>query len=159
MAALAETARQDELWLGTKVFDPRHWHSYVRGALAYFLSNRCAVRAEFEQWFVREGRSCRVHVGSIGARQLSAAGGVSSSAALTGAVSSAVRALTRIAVPLDDLTSVDLGEFLLGKMAGKSNLFTHLNSNRFAQGALTKRRKCSLVAAKRRWSDRIPIDL
>ena len=79
---------------------------------------------------VSSPRGVRFFVSSAGRLQLSHAGGISSSAALTGAVSLALCQLfpeTRpIARRLDLLAQVDYGEYLLGKMAGAADKMAQL---------------------------------
>lgn len=126
---LRRIADDKELWRGTKTFDPRHWHSYVCGALAFMLAaHQCSAAEPLARFFDNNG--IRMHVGAVGDLALSYTGGVSSSSSLTGAVTSCVRALSAVRMQLHELTSVDLGEYLLGKMAGSADKTAQMMARR-----------------------------
>jgi galactokinase len=130
VAQVALVAADEAKWRGTKVFDAAHWQSYVCGALAFMLApHKCRGAAAPLLAYFR-ARGIRVHIGAVGAAALSHSGGVSSSAALTGAVTSCVRALTDVPMTLGELTSVDLGEYLLGKMAGSADKTAQMMARR-----------------------------
>lgn len=129
VAELRRIAADQALWRGTKTFDPRDWHSYVRSSLAFMLASHQWRGADaLARFFDNSG--VRIHVGSLGELALSHSGGVSSSSSLTGAVASCVRALSAVPMELHELTSVDLGEYLLGKMAGSADKTAQMMARR-----------------------------
>lgn len=151
LSDLSATAARAEELLGTRCYDTASWKGYVSAAIAYMLCDRFegapSVRAALG--LASSGssaaasasssssdsaapplRGVRFFVSSAGRLQLSHAGGISSSAALTGAVSLALCQLfpqTRpIARRLDLLAQVDYGEYFLGKMAGAADKMAQL---------------------------------
>jgi hypothetical protein len=110
---------------------PRHWHSYVCAARSHSCcaAHQCsaggAARALLrQQWRPHARRRCSA------ISRCRTAGGVSSSSSLTGAVTSCVRALSAVRMQLHELTSVDLGEYLLGKMAGSADKTAQMMARR-----------------------------
>jgi hypothetical protein len=75
-------------------------------------------------------KGMRLLISSIGRYQLPASGGVSSSAALTGAFSMSLNAIHTIGLTMSHLSQVDFGEYYLGKSAGAADKMAQLSSLR-----------------------------
>ena len=109
-----------------------HWSAYACAALTYMLSSRFAHHATIRAALSSAGVRC--YISSSGALSLPHTGGVSSSAALTGALSMAVShlLLPTTPLPLSSLASVDYGEYYLGKFAGCADKMAQLFARRQA---------------------------
>jgi len=120
-------------YYSSKVWDPASWSSYVKGALAIMTSTKFGPHLEMKKALhpsddVNAGM--RILVSSIGGFKLPASGGVSSSAALTGAFSMCLGAVLGIGLERSDLSQVDFGEYFLGKSAGAADKMAQLSAKR-----------------------------
>ena len=108
------------------------WSSYVCAALTYMLCPRFPAHSDIAA-ALSSSHGIRYFVSSPGALCLPHTGGVSSSAALTGAVSMALSHLLFPSAPLSRsaLAAVDYGEYFLGKFAGCADKMAQL----FAQSS------------------------
>ena len=106
------------------------WSAYVSAALTYMLSPRFPSSATLLSSLSTRG--VRYFVCSPGRLSLPHTGGVSSSAALTGAVSMSLSHLLfpSSPLPLSLLASVDYGEYYLGKFAGCADKMAQLYAQR-----------------------------
>ena len=102
------------------------------GALTYMLSARFSHHKAIRAALSTAGVRC--HISSTGALSLPHTGGVSSSAALTGAMSMSLShlLLPNDPLPLSALASVDYGEYYLGKFAGCADKMAQLFARRQA---------------------------
>ena len=109
---------------GRSCFPTSLWSSYPCGALTFMLSSRFPHHEAVQQRL----QGVRLLVSSAGALALPHTGGVSSSAALTGAVSLSLSQLLFPSSPLSlsCLASVDYGEYYLGKFAGCADKMSQL---------------------------------
>ena len=109
-----------------------HWSAYACAALTYMLSPRFAHHQAIRGALSTAGVRC--YISSSGALSLPHTGGVSSSAALTGALSMSLShlLLPSSPLPLSALASVDYGEYYLGKFAGCADKMAQLYARRQA---------------------------
>ena len=93
-----------------------HWSSYANAALTYMLSPRFAHHHAIRTALSTAGMRC--YIASRGALSLPHTGGVSSSAALTGALSMSLShlLLPNSPLPLSSLASVGLWRVLFGQV-------------------------------------------
>ena len=117
---------------GQPNYPTTHWSAYACGALTYMLSSRFSHHEAVRAAFSTAGLRC--YISSAGALSLPHTGGVSSSAALTGALSMSLSHLLLPAspLPLSALASVDYGEYYLGKFAGCADKMAQLFARREA---------------------------
>ena len=108
------------------------WSAYASGALTYMLSTRFSHHGAFRDALSTTGVRC--YITSPGVLPLPHTGGVSSSAALTGALSMSLShlLLPNNPLPLSALASVDYGEYYLGKFAGCADKMAQLFARRGA---------------------------
>ena len=109
-----------------------NWAAYVYGAVTYMLSSRFSQHEAIRAALSTAGIRC--YISSAGTLSLPHTGGVSSSAALTGAVSMSLShlLLPTSPLPLSSLASVDYGEYYLGKFAGCADKMAQLFARRQA---------------------------
>ena len=142
----------DPTKFGERCFDPTSWHGYVQAAICYMMCQRFDKCREVREclglthssapdsimtspWNSPSTSSPLISVGlrffvsSPGLLKLSHAGGISSSAALTGAISMSLCQLfprLRQLVNLSHLAQIDFGEYFLGKLAGSADKMAQL---------------------------------
>jgi len=121
------SANKDILW------SSKNWESYIKCSLAYLLYKK----DEFPSSVSRDisslkakGLSIHCHISNQGLLGLSSKGGLSSSSALTGAFSISLNSLFKWNLTLNQIASIDYGEYFLGKSAGASDLTTQLISKK-----------------------------
>ena len=106
------------------------WSSYAAAALTYMLSPRFPPSPSLLSALSKQG--VRYFICSPGPLSLPHTGGVSSSAALTGAISMSLSHLLfpTSPLPLSLLASVDYAEYYLGKFAGCADKMAQLHAQR-----------------------------
>lgn len=122
-------AVQDPTAYGKRIWETTNWTSYVKGALGYTLCPRFKESDRIKNSF-STGKGAVFVISSQGELALSAAGGQSSSAALTGGLMVCLNEMFQWNLSLDQLAQTDYGEYFLGKMAGCADKMAQLNAHR-----------------------------
>eukprot|EP01138_Halocafeteria_seosinensis_P016238 gb/GECG01016568.1/.p1 GENE.gb/GECG01016568.1/~~gb/GECG01016568.1/.p1 ORF type:complete len:710 (+),score=71.98 gb/GECG01016568.1/:1-2130(+) len=129
---IAKDSKMEETW------DQKYWIGYVHAALTYMLSSLYydhplgynSISPSSEASSVLANGVLKIHVGSLGKLTLPHTGGISSSAAMTGAVSLCLNQLFRLGLSTEELVTVDFAEYLLGKTSGTSDKAAQLFAQR-----------------------------
>ena len=115
---------------GKELWSPNEWTSYLKGALAFMLSENFSGQVKVKNSLFKNNSwsGCRIHFNSSGRLELLSKVGSSSSAALTSAFVLGLNKLFEIELNTEELSRTDLGEFYLGKTAGCADKATILNA-------------------------------
>lgn len=135
------------------MWNPSHWSSYIKGALCYILSSQFEGNQTIHTALGLNSSSkskigLRFLVSNEGPYALPASGGLSSSAALTGAFIMCLFDLLGLQISLDQLAQSDFGEYYLGKYAGAADKMAQLYASRgkvVVVGSLPERLLSTLV--------------
>lgn len=131
-----KTALKCEEHWGKRVYDPAEWASYIQGMLCYMLCKRfpCHEQVRKALGLIDEESSpsvgMRFVASSTGLCALPTAGGVSSSAALTGSFVTALDHLLTLHITKNELAMTDYGEYFLGKHSGAADKTAQLHAKR-----------------------------